>query len=272
MTENQKDMKDLQSTCQICGENLLINVVMFGKPKKVKCICSCRKKEIELENQKFKQQEEKRKLEEIRRFSLMDSDFQEKTFDNYIIDHYNKDLYTISKNYCSKWDEMKKENTGILFYGIPGIGKTFATACIANELISKGVNVICIRLDSIVSRIYDSYGRKDDYTESDILNRVNAASLLILDDVGTEHTSKSEKEKQIIYSLVDARLRSGKPTICTTNLDLALLKEKLTGYDGVSRTYDRLIEMCTPIKVKGESKRIIRTKNRREEVLKKLLE
>ena len=44
--------------------------------------------------------------------------------------------------------------------------------------------------------------------------------------------------------------------IVTTNLSMDALKKKLTGDDGVSRTYDRILEMCQPVEVKGESKRI----------------
>ena len=81
------------------------------------------------------------------------------------------------------------------------------------------------------------------------------ASLLILDDLGAENNTEWSKEK--IYEIIDSRYRQSKPMIITTNLTKDQLRDKLTSGDGVTRTYDRLIEMCTPIEVKGPSKRVI---------------
>lgn len=270
MTKNQKDTKDLASKCPVCNEPLFCEIVLFGRKQIKRAICSCRVKEIEDNKKRLDDEDRSRKLDEIKKFSLIDQDFETKNFDNFVIDECNGPIYNIAKNYCDDWLEMKSDNVGMMFYGIPGIGKTFATACIANELISKGVNVVCLRLDAIVSRIYESYGKRTDYDESEILRRINSASLLILDDIGTEHSSKSEKEKQIIYTLIDARSRSNKPTICTTNLSLSQLKDKLTGYDGVSRSYDRLMEMCTPIKAEGVSRRVSSAREKREAVIERL--
>ena len=269
--ENTKDLKSILATCDICGDPTeCIIEFPHGKVKK-NCICSCRTKELAEIKARELQKDNDRKLQEIRRFSLMDEDFQKKTFDNFIKDEQNEKVYRIARNYCDNWDQMKEENVGLLLLGNPGIGKTYATACITNELLSQNVSVVVISTISLINRIYDTYSNNSDYGEIEILNRINSASLLVLDDLGAEHTSKSQKEKQIIYSILDARSRNRKPTICTTNLSLEDLKNKLTGYDGVTRTYDRLIELCQPIKIEGESKRLQNARDKRKNVLETLL-
>jgi len=46
-----------------------------------------------------------------------------------------------------------------------------------------------------------------------------------------------------------------KPMIITTNLSLEGVKNKLTSKDGINKTYDRLMEMCTPIEIQERSRR-----------------
>ena len=46
--------------------------------------------------------------------------------------------------------------------------------------------------------------------------------------------------------------------------------EKMAGGDRVYRTYDRIIEMCTPVEVKGKARRI-ETAKAKQKLLKELL-
>jgi len=94
------------------------------------------------------------------------------------------------------------------------------------------------------------------------------ASLLILDDLGAENSTDWAREK--IYEIIDSRYRDKKPIIITTNLKLEQLMEKLAGGDRVYRTYDRIIEMCTPVEVKGKARRI-ETAKAKQKLLKELL-
>lgn len=42
-----------------------------------------------------------------------------------------------ARRYAEHWDELCEKNLGLLFWGKPGNGKTFAAACIANALLQK---------------------------------------------------------------------------------------------------------------------------------------
>ena len=75
--------------------------------------------------------------------------------------------------------------------------------------------------------------------------------LLIIDDLGVERNS--EYALGIIFSVIDRRIRSGRPLIITTNLPLKEIKSE-TMLDK-RRIYDRILEMCTPMYVGGTSKR-----------------
>lgn len=240
-------------TCKNCLTPKETIIEIEGKRIKVPIMCKCKKEQYV----KLKEEEEKKekmiRLERLRNYSLMDSKFLECTFENFEIDTSNQRYYNIAKKYVERFDEIKKANLGLLLYGPPGVGKTYLVFCIANALLKKMVPVIAISSIGLLNRIRDSYSKYGDAGEVEIINNLKNASLLIIDDLGAENSKNWAKEK--LYEIIDSRARDKKPLIITTNLDLEQLKEKLTSDDGVHRTYDRIIEMCTPIQVLGKARR-----------------
>ncbi|MCT4617855.1 MAG: ATP-binding protein [Marinisporobacter sp.] len=235
-------------------KSMIINIL--GKNRKVPVLCKCEKEEYERQKNLEENKEKLYKLQRLREHSLMDESFKSCTFENWKHDKENGKMYKIGVAYCNRWQEMKKKNMGFTFWGPPGTGKSYLSFCIANRLLKSYVPVIAISTIGIINRIYDSYKRYGESGEVAIIHSLKNANLLILDDLGAEYTSKLGKEKQIIYSILDARYRDKKPVIVTTNLNLKQLKEKLRGNDAVDRTYDRLLELAPPVEIKGTSKRI----------------
>lgn len=267
-------MKELESPlriCSVCEKKQEMIVNFLDTKKKVPVMCKCQEEEYELKKEEDLKKQKQLRLEKLRKYSLMDESFKSCTFDSFEVDDNNRKLFKIAKNYTKKWTEMKADGIGLMFYGPPGIGKSYMSFCIANDLIDRLVPVIAISTISLINRIYDSYGKWGDQGEIEIINSLNNADLLVLDDLGAEHSSRNGKEKQIIYSVIDGRSRNKKPTIVTTNLDLLQLKEKLTGTDGIARTYDRLVEVCQPIEVKGQSRRVISARKKQKDILNRLL-
>ncbi len=73
--------------------------------------------------------------------------------------------------------------------------------------------------------------------------------LLILDDFGMERGTEYGLEQ--VYNVIDSRYRSGRPLIVTTNLTLEDLQHpEDTAH---ARIYDRLIEMCSPVRFTGSN-------------------
>ena len=80
---------------------------------------------------------------------------------------------------------------------------------------------------------------------------MNRYTLLIIDDLGAERSTEFAQEQ--VFNIIDARYRSGKPMIITTNLTAEEIKNpQEVGY---ARIYDRILERCFPIAVMGESRR-----------------
>ena len=152
-----------------------------------------------------------------------------------------------------------------MFYGDVGTGKSYTAAVIANELLDRMEAVIMTSFIKLV----DEMGRfeRNNGEEADYIQKLNRASLLIIDDLGAERGSDFALEK--VYDVIDSRYRSGKPLILTTNLEFEYMKK--CADIRYSRIYDRIFEMCYPVKMSGQSWRKKEAVNRFDE-MKKLLE
>ena len=185
-----------------------------------------------------------RRVDELRRMSLMDSRLRKAGLSTYKVDQENEKLFRIAGNYIKKFDVMLVENQGLLIYGPVGTGKSYTAAVIANELINRQYSVI---MTSFVKLLQEVSGFDTDGEEYIAL--LNQAKLLIIDDLGTERSTDYALEN--VYNIIDSRYRCGKPLILTTNLDLQQMKEcQDIRY---SRIYDRIFEMCYPVKAEGLS-------------------
>ena len=80
---------------------------------------------------------------------------------------------------------------------------------------------------------------------------LNDYRLLVIDDLAAER--KTEYMSEIIFNVIDSRYRANLPMIVTTNLTSEELQNPIDM--SYQRTFSRLLEMCTPIKVEGEDKR-----------------
>ena len=90
------------------------------------------------------------------------------------------------------------------------------------------------------------YEGKQNYLDS-----LNEFDLLVIDDLGIERNT--EYVNELVYNIIDARYRSGKPMIITTNLKYSDLHNAED--TSKARIYSRIIEMCLPVLVGGEDRR-----------------
>ena len=267
-TKKSVSRSDELKTCPECGGNKETLIEILGIKRKVPCLCHCETAERNRLDEIEKQKQKMRRLEDLKDYSLMGKRFKKCIFENFEMDAGNKGAYKLGKNYCKNWQEIKKENTGLLLYGPPGTGKTFLAFCIANELLDNLIPVIAISSINLLSRIKETYNTWGNEGETEIINSLKNAGLLVLDDLGSENNTAWAKEK--IYEIIDSRYRDGKPCIITTNLTREGLKKRLTGDDGIPRTYDRIIEMCCPVEMGGGSRRLKAAKEK-EKTIRKLL-
>lgn len=129
-------------------------------------------------------------------------------------------ILTLCKNFAENFDSQDK---GLLFYGSSGLGKTFLSSCIANELLRKGYSVIYQSAGTIFSTL-DAirFNKSVDEAQRYAASRLLDADLLILDDLGTEFSSEYSISE--LFRIINSRLFTGKLTIISTNLSIPNLR------------------------------------------------
>lgn len=254
--------KDGVLVCGKCHTNKEKKIQLAGEYVTVRCICKCESEERERIQKQKDYEEEMRRIERLKVASLMDAKLKSATLKTFTQKEDNQKLYTIVKNYVDNFETFYKSNRGLLFWGTVGTGKSYAAACIANELLNRKTPVVMTSFVKVLQVIQDNTEN-----ETEFVNRLCAARLLIIDDLGTERNTDYALEK--VYNVIDSRYRTGKPLILTTNLNLQDMQ--MTQDIRYQRIYDRIFEMCHPVMVNGTSWRINQAKERFNET-KMLLE
>lgn len=115
------------------------------------------------------------------------------------------------------------ETNSLLFTGNTGLGKTYMSNCIANELIKKGKNVLYQTAPILLETIIDNKFNKYKTSNSDnFYKNVLEADLLIIDDLGTECLNSMKLSE--LYTVLNTRLLNFNnkitKTIISTNLNI----------------------------------------------------
>ncbi len=116
--------------------------------------------------------------------------------------------------------------------------------CVFNALMEQEVAVRMTNFALILNDLTASFEGRNDY-----IARLCRAPLLILDDFGMERGTEYGLEQ--VYNVIDSRYRSRRPLIVTTSLSLQDLQHPQD--TAHARIYDRLLEMCAPIRFSGEN-------------------
>ena len=125
------------------------------------------------------------------------------------------------KDFIKNFDDPNTKN--LLFTGNTGLGKTFMTNCIANELIKNGKNVLYQTAPVLLETVIDNKMNKYKHsTHDDFYKNVLEADLLIIDDLGTECLNSMKLSE--LFTILNTRLlnlnNKVTKTIISTNLNI----------------------------------------------------
>lgn len=230
--------------CSKCDGKRETMVNFLGKEKKVRCICACQKAELDAEEEARRNHERMQRIERLRRTGFQDGQLINWTF--YNDDGSQPEAMKAARNYVENFQAFKNDGKGLLLYGDVGAGKTYVAACIANALVDKGIPAMVTNFARIANKLQESFDGRQAYLDS-----LDKFDLLVIDDLDAER--KTEYMQEIVFNVVDARYRSGLPMVITTNLTIDAIKNPKTMQE--TRVYDRILEKCFPLEVKGESHR-----------------
>lgn len=237
-------IKDGLLYCGKCNTQKQTRVELLGQIRVLSCICKCEAERIKEEQEARARKEALNKVKRLKRMGFPDSEMSKWTFAK--DDNSNERISQMARKYVECFEELKAKGKGLLLYGSVGTGKTFISACIANALIEKGHPCLVTNFARLTNTISGMYEDKQKYIDS-----MNKFDLVVIDDLASERDT--EYMGEIVQSIIDARYRSRKPMIVTTNLTSDELKHPQDVRK--QRIYSRLFEMCVPVEVKGKDRR-----------------
>lgn len=165
------------------------------------------------------------------------SNLEKENFDNFSFDVYSDDMdenkyhsklsprknmefiYKLSNKFIEQFDNPEQKN--LLFTGNTGLGKSFLSSCIANEILKKGKTVLYQTAPVMLDTIMDyRFGKMN--TSKDIYDNLLNVDLLIIDDLGTECINNMKFSE--LFNIINTRLLNNNnkitKTIISTNLSL----------------------------------------------------
>lgn len=252
-------LKNGEICCKRCGGVRQRRLILFGTEQIVECLCECEAEARDREEAQAKRRARMAEIRQLKADGLRDASLKRCTFETDL--GYQPESAKL-RAYVEQFPDMMKSGAGLLLWGDVGTGKTFLAACVANYLLDRSIPVLMTGTGELLNQLMGIYPSE----RSDFLKSLNAYSLLILDDLGVEH--RSEFAMTQMFNIVDGRYRTGKPLIVTTNLTLQELKNPPDLAH--ARIYDRLLEMCTPLRINGQNVRQLRAQENMRRMREKL--
>ncbi len=184
-------------------------------------------------------------------------------FNNFQITTNNQKSYNIALYYLKESSLMLKDNKGLYIYGQVGTGKTHLATCLCNELLLRGWSCLFTTVSELLSELHKSYTLQGQVS-SNLIKRIKSIDFLFIDDFGKEFLGREEKredqakfdkmlERQV-FTIINARYNSNKPTIITSNYSKNDLRNLLKLDASIA---DKINEMATTIiRMSGDNFRI----------------
>ena len=241
--------------CGHCGTPKQCRISFGAEIQVFPCLCACSERRYLSERQAEEDRQLRMRIDNLRADGVRDKSLAACRFAGA---EETPELVKC-RRYAENWETAKAQGIGLLLWGGTGNGKTYAAACIANHLIDRGIPAMITSFPRIIGARFED--------RPSIMEAVRRYPLLVLDDFGTERATDFALE--MVYSVVDERYKTGKPLIVTTNLTLAELKEPQSMTQ--QRIYERILEMCTPVAFRSESRRRA-IAEKRKEIARQLLE
>lgn len=231
------DYLDDKPICGRCGDTGYVN----GRP------CPCVMAEMDRELAAQANLSEKLTSQTFNRFRL---DFYSSQPDP-IIGVSPRDNMVSVFNTCRRFVESFPSSAENLFLtGTSGLGKTYLSSAIANELISRGVDVLYVSASSLFTILEDiHFNRSVSDAGRYLVDHVFSARLLILDDLGSEFVTPFTTSE--LFRIINNRLLEEKNTIISTNLSISEIEKQYS-----PRLHSRIVGSYTILKFYGEDIRI----------------
>jgi DNA replication protein DnaC len=181
-------------------------------------------------------QEKQHQMAQLLSQSCLPERFQSSTFEQYQAES-NEQAHAlkVARGYAESFEKRLSQGSSLLLSGKPGTGKTHLAVAIANYVLQQGHAVLFTSVLRATRAVKDCYRSNSKKTVQEAIDELQKPALLILDEVGVQFGS--DTEKLILFEILNSRYEALLPTILISNLSEAELTHAIG-----ARCFDRLQE------------------------------
>lgn len=128
--------------------------------------------------------------------------------------------YKFCKDYANSFS---RQSPSLFLLGKTGVGKTHLSLAIAKRVTERGYTAAYGSLMNYLRIIEKEHFSRAESSETDTVQTLINADLLVLDDLGSEF--RTGFYESALYNIVNSRINLGLPTIISTNLSAAELQK-----------------------------------------------
>ena len=146
----------------------------------------------------------------------------------------------------------KETHTGVILWGEPGVGKSYALCAAAKAFIENGYIVRRVNYELLCLQLRDTFKPASRQSEWEVIEPLINCDRLIIEDIGATRSIDSKESDfslRTLLVLIDMRMEHCRPTYITTNKSVENLANSFD-----QRIGDRL-RIFSIAKLSGDSKR-----------------
>ena len=168
------------------------------------------------------------------------------------------DEYLLTVTQMASWVRSPLEK-GYYVYGLPGVGKTYLVACVANMMAKNGKTVAFVHVPTLMQRLKSYLDNRDEF--ENVIGKMKSADIAIFDDIGAESVTSWVRD-ELLLPILNDRAERKKTTWFTSNEDLKSLKNHyMYNQKGEKeemkaiRILERIEALAVPLHLRGNNRR-----------------
>lgn len=163
--------------------------------------------------------------------------FRDRTLKSFVVDNEGqRRALDFANGYADSFDQALATGRSVLFIGKPGTGKTHLAVGVGLRIMyHDSRSVLFTTVMRAIRRVKDTWNRENTESETQAIAALVFPNLLILDEVGVQFGS--DTEKLILFDVLNERYERRRPTLLLSNLALDEVKVYLG-----ERVFDRMRE------------------------------
>ena len=166
-------------------------------------------------------------------------------------------------SFVNDFEDWEKKNMGLYIWSkVKGSGKSFLASCICNELMhTRAIRTRFVNTSDLIDLVQSGDKDSPEEYKRNPLKLLQECKFLVLDDIGQRNNS--DWLEDILYKLLDERMRNGRLTVITSNMNI----DNLPFDDRIS---DRISAICLPLHLPEIKIRSKESRDKRSDFLKEM--